>query len=428
MAVSTVPDRHLGTPGLPAILVLALLTAIAPLATDMYLPAFPTLAGELSASASSVQLTLTTFLVGLAVGQLVVGPLSDRWGRRRLLLGGAVVCALAGAACAVAPNVEVLTTLRFVQGFSGAAGIVLSRAVIADRSHGTTAARLFGIMMIIQGVAPVVAPLLGGGLVGAIGWRGVFWVLAALTTVMVVGVLLAVPESLPASARQSGGLAELGRNARSVLSNRRYLGYTLGFALSFTTMFAYISASPFVLQNVLGLTMLQYSVAFAINAGGLVAASSTSTALLGRFGPERLLRAGMTVMVVASGLLFLVVLAGVPMWPTLILLFVVVSSLGFIMGNATSLAAAEVPGAIGTGSAVLGALQFGLGAVASPLVGLAGENDAMPMAVTMLVVALGAALALLTMTRQRRVSEEHPGPSRRTESAAPAASATPPRQ
>jgi DHA1 family bicyclomycin/chloramphenicol resistance-like MFS transporter len=188
----------------PTIVVLALLTAIAPLATDMYLPALPTMVGDLGSSASGVQLTLTTFLVGLALGQLVIGPLSDQFGRRGLLIVGTVVCALAGVACAFAPSAGFLVAARFVQGFSGAAGIVLSRAVIADRASGERAARLFSLMMVISGVAPVVAPLLGGSLVGAVGWRGIFWILAGVAVVMVVGVLSAVPESLPVERRQRG--------------------------------------------------------------------------------------------------------------------------------------------------------------------------------------------------------------------------------
>lgn len=398
----------------PTIVVLALLTAIAPLATDMYLPAFPALATEFGASASAVQLTLTTFLVGLATGQLVIGPLSDQFGRRRLLVAGTVVCALAGVGAALTPGIGVLVVLRFVQGFAGAAGIVLSRAVIADRTRGDQAAKLFSLMMVISGAAPVVAPLLGGSLVGVVGWRGVFWILAGIGVVMVVGTLLAVPESLSADRRQPGGLAATGRAAREVLGNRRYLGYTLTFAFSFTAMFAYISASSFVLQNVLGLTTLQYSVAFAVNASGLVAVSAVSGALIGRVPALRLLTVGVGLLVASTLLLVVVVFAlDAPRWPTLVLLFVPVASLGLILGNATSLATSQVPAHAGTGSAVLGALQFGLGAVASPVVGFAGEADARPMAVTMAVVALLALGCLLTLARSgpRGLVPNQPGPA-----------------
>lgn len=384
-----------GRPLSPAVtVVLALLTAIAPLATDMYLPAFPQLARDLGTSASAVQLSLTTFMVGLALGQLVIGPLSDQRGRRGLLVAGSAVCAAAGLACALAPSIGFLVAARFVQGFSGAAGVVLSRAVVSDRARGNAAAKLFGVMMLIQGVAPVAAPLLGGTLVTAVRWRGVFAILAGVSALMLVGVLALVPETLPRERRTGGGLAATARDARTVLTNRRFLGWTGALVLGFAAMFAYISASPFVLQNVLGLSVGAYSVAFAANALGLGLVAGLGTALVDRFGARRLLAAGVTAVAVLSVLLLAdVVLLDLPRWPTLVLLFLTVSALGLVFGNATTLATEEAARAAGTGSAVMGALQFGLGALVSPLVGLRGEDDALPMAVTMVVLALGAAVA-----------------------------------
>jgi DHA1 family bicyclomycin/chloramphenicol resistance-like MFS transporter len=407
-AGSTAPRRALP---LATTTVLALLTAIAPLATDMYLPAFPQLAAELGTSASAVQLSLTTFMVGLALGQLVIGPLSDQRGRRNLLIAGTAVCAAAALACALAPSIGFLIAARFVQGFSGAAGMVLSRAVISDRARGTAAAQLFGLMMAIQGVAPVLAPLLGGTLVGAVGWRGVFGILAGMSALMLAGVLALVPETLPREHRTSGGLAATLRDARSVLSNRRYLGWTGALVLSFAAMFAYISASPFVLQNVLGLSVLGYSLAFAANALGLSVVAGLSARLAGQVAPRRMLVAGVTALAVLSVLLLLdVVLLDLPRWPTLALLFLAVSSLGLVLGNATTLATGEVPHAAGTGSAVMGALQFGLGAVVSPLVGLAGEHDALPMAIVMVVVSIGALLATRLALTARAGDADTPAP------------------
>lgn len=389
--VAAAPGRAL-TPAVTV--VLALLTAIAPLATDMYLPAFPQLARDLGTSASAVQLSLTTFMVGLALGQLVIGPLSDQRGRRGLLIAGSAVCAAAGLACALAPSIGFLIAARFVQGFSGAAGVVLSRAVVSDRARGNAAAKLFGIMMLIQGVAPVAAPLLGGTLVTAVGWRGVFGILAGVSALMLVGVLALVPETLPRERRTGGGLAATVRDARTVLTNRRFLGWTGSLVLGFAAMFAYISASPFVLQNVLGLSVGAYSLAFAANALGLGLVAGLGTTLVDRFGPRRLLAAGVSAVAVLSVLLLVdVVLLDLPRWPTLVLLFLTVSALGLVFGNATTLATEEAAQAAGTGSAVMGALQFGLGALVSPLVGLRGEHDAVPMAVTMVLLALGAAVA-----------------------------------
>ncbi|HEY0188287.1 MAG TPA: multidrug effflux MFS transporter [Cellulomonas sp.] len=397
-----------GTPaghslGLPIVttVVLAALTAITPLATDMYLPAFPQLAVDLGTSASAVQLTLTAFMVGLALGQLVIGPLSDQRGRRGLLLTGTAVCALAGVACALAPSIGVLIAARFVQGFAGAAGIVIARAVVADRASGAAAARLFGVMMSIQGIAPILAPLLGGVLVTAVGWRGVFGILAALTAVMLIGAVARVPETLPVE-RRTSGLAAFGRDARAVLTNRRYLGYTLTLVLAFAAMFAYISASPFVLQNVLGLSVGWYSVAFAANALGLGAVSALGVRLVTRFAPRRLLAVGLGALLVLTALLLLDVLVlDLPRWPTLVLMFATVSSLGLVFGNATTLATDEVARAAGTGSAIMGALQFGVAALVSPLVGLGGEQDAVPMVVTMFAAVVLACVTMTALTRRR---------------------------
>lgn len=404
MSVTTAPPRTTSTStGLPLAVttVLAFLTAVAPLATDMYLPAFPGMARDLGTSASAVQLTLTTFMIGLAVGQLVIGPLSDQRGRRGLLILGTTVFTLAGAACALAPAIGVLIAARFVHGFAGAAGIVLARAVVADRAHGAAAAKLFGLMMMIQGIAPVAAPLLGGALSESIGWRGIFWVLTAISAVMLVCVLTLVPETLPRERRTTGGLRTTAADARRVLSNRRYLGYTGAMVFGFAGMFAYIAASPFVLQNVLGLSVGWYSVVFAVNALGIAVASAVNAQLVGRFRPVALLRVGVIALFVVGVLLVVdATVLGLPLWPTLLLLFASTASLGLVAGNATGLATDEASGAAGTGSAVMGALQFALGAAVSPIVGLAGEFSAVPMTVTMMVVALLAAGSLgLARTR-----------------------------
>ncbi|HEY5855454.1 MAG TPA: multidrug effflux MFS transporter [Aldersonia sp.] len=383
------------------IAVLALVSAVAPLAIDMYLPAFPAVASEFSTTASAVQLTLTAFMFGLAVGQLVIGPLSDRVGRRPLMLVGTFVFVLASAACALAPSIELLTLSRLAQGVGGAAGIVLARAVIADRAHGAAAAKLFSFMMIVAGVAPVAAPLVGGTLIGIIGWRGVFWVLAGLGVAMFIGVFALVVESLPPERRRTGGLSALAHDARHVLGNRVFVGYVLTFVFGFGTLFAYISASPFVLQGMLGLSPLMFSVVFAANAVGLVGLSALNARLVDRFDPRALLRVGIGILVIGSALLVIDAIVGPHLWPTLILFWCTVSGLGLVMANATTLALAEARAAAGTGSAVLGASQFGLAALVAPLVGLGGEGTAVPMAVTMLASA-GVAAGALAISRRRQ--------------------------
>ena len=391
--------------------VLALLSAIAPFAIDMYLPAFPQMMTDLDTSATSVQLTLTTFMLGLAVGQLVIGPLSDQFGRRRPLLLGTVVCLAASALCALAPTIEWLIAMRFVQGFSGAAGVVLARAIITDIARGVRAAKMFSLMMTVGGIAPVLAPLVGSGVIHGFGWRGVFWVLAGLNLLMILGAILLVKESLPPERRSAGGLKALMSNAGQVLRNRHYLGFTLTFAFSMTAMFAYIAASPFVLQNIIGLGTTTYSLVFAAIALGLTITSVLSARLVSRVGPIRLTSIGVgTLLAGSAGLLLVITLGDTPAIPTLVLLFVTVSALGFILGNATALATAQVTRYAGTGSAILGALQFTLAAIASPLVGVAGEQSAVPMAVTMVVAAGIAALLLGAMTRGASMQPAEDGP------------------
>lgn len=384
-----------------AILTLALLAAIAPLAIDMYLAAFPTMADDLGTDPASIQLTLTTFMAGLAIGQLVIGPLSDRWGRRRPLLVGGLVCVLASALCAVAPNVGLLIVFRFVQGFAGAAGIVIGRAIVADTLKGAAAARIFSLLAIMSGLAPVTAPLLGGALLGPVGWRGVFGVLTGAAIVMLLGSSLVLRETLPPSRRHSGGVTATFQAARGVLSNRGYLGYLLAFVFSFGSMFSYISASPFVLQTAFGLSAGWYSVAFAANAFGLTSASLVSARLVGRVGPRRLLTIGVSTLFTADILLATLAATGsLAAWSVLTLLWLGVSSMGLIMGNAASLAVAQTPESAGTGAAVIGAGQFALAAVVSPLVGLGGEDTAVPMAVAMVVSATVAVLGLAMLTRR----------------------------
>jgi DHA1 family bicyclomycin/chloramphenicol resistance-like MFS transporter len=386
--------------------VLALLSAIAPLATDMYLPGLPLMTESLNTSAPSVQLTLTTFMAGLGIGQLVVGPLSDGLGRRRLLIGATVVTTLAAMACALSPTVEILIAARLFQGLSGGAAIVLARACIADRARGDNAARLFSIMMIIGGVAPVVAPLLGGALLGPVGWRGIFWVLTVAGVVMFAGVLILVPETLPVEHRHGGGLAALVHNLRYVVGNRVYLGYAFTFMFGFVALFSYISASPFVVQNVLGFSPGQFSVVFAANAAGMVSAAIVNTRLVGTFHARQLLGFGVTLLLAAGIVLLLAAtLVDSPQWWVILVpLFVSVSSIGFVMGNATALAQGEVTRASGTGSALLGAGQFGLAAVVSPLVGIAGPDTAVPMAVAIPAAGAVAMTSLLVLTRRTHTS------------------------
>ncbi|EOM75993.1 MFS transporter [Rhodococcus rhodnii] len=383
------------------LLVLALISAIAPLSMDMYLPGMPAMADGLGTSASTVQLTLTTFTAGLGLGQLLVGPLSDGLGRRRLMVGATTVTAVAAIACALAPTIEILVAVRAVHGFAGGAAIVLARAAVADRATGDEAARLFSLLMVITGIAPIVAPLLGGALVGPFGWRGIFWVLAGLAVVMAVGAITFVPETLPPEHRKTGGLRALASNVAAVSRNRRYLGYAIGFIASFGAMFAYISASPFVYQDVLGRSPGEFSIAFAVNATGIVLATTINARVVGRIHARTMLLVGVSMIVAGGfGVAILVLTSSSPAWwAVTAALFVSVSGMGFVLGNATALAQSEVRYAAGTGAALMGAGQFLLAAAVSPLVGLAGSESAVPMAIAIPSFGLLALAAVLVLTR-----------------------------
>ncbi|MGA5135204.1 Bcr/CflA family efflux MFS transporter [Streptomyces olivoreticuli] len=242
---------------------LVLLAFVMPLATDMYLPAFPQMTGDLHTDASGVQLTLTAFLVGMGLGQLVLGPLSDRFGRRTPILTGGIACVIATAFCALAPSLGWLVVLRFLQGFSGAAGVVIGRAVISDVATGNKAAKLLGVLMTLMGIAPVIAPVVGGAVIEASDWRGVFWVLSAASLLALVAAVFAIPESLPPERRHRGGIAATARAARDVLGNRVYLGHTLCFGMTLAVLFCYLGGASFLFQNLLGLSIGQTSAAFA---------------------------------------------------------------------------------------------------------------------------------------------------------------------
>ena len=368
-----------------------------PFGIDLYLPAFPAIAGELAASPTGVQLTLTGFLLGIMLGQLIFGPLSDRYGRRPPLLIGAAVLVASSVAAAVAPTLGVLVAARVLQGLAGAAGMVLGRAVIADLASGAAAARAMSLMMIVTGVAPVVAPIVGGALAAPLGWRGVLGILLAIAVVMLAAVIWGVPESLPASRRAELALSREAQGAPwRQLVTRAYLGHAVAFAAAFTVMMAYISASPFLYQSMIGVTAAQYGALFGANALALVAMSALSARLVTRVGPRRLAAIGLGGVAAGSAVMLAAALSAVSPWVFAGAVLLVVGSLGWVMGNLTALALAAVPRAAGTASAVLGALQFGFAAAVSPLVSIAGEHSALPLALIMVIASAVAGAAFLS--------------------------------
>jgi DHA1 family bicyclomycin/chloramphenicol resistance-like MFS transporter len=372
------------------VLLLGSLSAFAPLSIDMYLPALPSMARDLHATAAAAQLTLTACLIGLAVGQLLAGPLSDARGRRGPLLVGVAVYVVASALCIAAPSIWVLLALRFAQGFAGAAGIAIARAVVRDRYDGDDMARFFALLLVVNGAAPIIAPVLGAQLLYITAWRGVFVVLAAIGAVLLAATAAWLPETLPPDRRLTGGAKAMLRDGRKLLADREYCGYALANGLSFGAMFAYISGSPFVLQAKFGLSPQLFSLIFAINGFGIIAAGQLSRWLLGRVSARALCAAGLTGSTVGGVALLTAALtaAGLP----LILpgLFVVVASTGFVMPNATALALQSHARDAGSASGVLGLTQFAIGAAAAPLVGVAGPRNDLPMAIVICVLGVTA--------------------------------------
>lgn len=383
-------------------LILGALSGIGPLSIDMYLPALPGLTNDLSAGASLVQLTLTACLIGLAAGQMLAGPVSDMWGRRRPMFAGALVYTLASLACAVAPNVQLLIGLRLIQGVAGAACIVISRAVVRDLHDGPAAARFFSLLMLVNGVAPVAAPVIGGQVLRFTSWRGVFIVLAVLGVLMTVSVL-GLRETLPPENRHRGGLKAALRTYRELCADRVYMGYALAGGLAFAAMFAYISGSPFVLQDIYRLSPQDYSLVFAVNSLGIVALGQVSGMLAGRVRMTTLLGAGLAISLLGGVLLVIGVFAGFGLWGVLPALFLVVSAIGLTLPNSVALGLSGRPANIaGSASALFGLLQYVVGAAVAPLVGVAGSHSAVPMALVIAASAGAALLVLAVMTRGHR--------------------------
>jgi DHA1 family bicyclomycin/chloramphenicol resistance-like MFS transporter len=373
------------------ILLLGGLSAFGPLSMDMYLPGLPALARDFGTRESVIQLTLTSCLVGLAVGQLLAGPLSDALGRRRPLLAGLAGYVLVSAGCALAPTAGVLIGLRLLQGLGGGASIVIARAVVRDLYAGAAAARFFALLILVTGAAPMIAPLLGGQVLRFTSWRGIFVILAAIVAALAAGTFLKLRETLPAERRRAGGLKATLRSFRALLEDRPFIGHAFALSLAFAAMFTYVASSPFVLQGRYGLSAQAFSLVFAVNALGLMAAGQLSARVVGRVGPRRLLKAGLAANA-AGGLALLaaVTVLDLGLAGVLPALFVVVASIGLVMPNATALALADQGEIAGAASAVVGLLQFAVAGVVAPLVGLGGASSAVPMAATMAALGLAA--------------------------------------
>jgi len=379
----------------PLLITLAMLASISPLAADFCLPAFPRIAAEFGVGATGVQLCLTAVLLGGALGQLVFGPISDRFGRMKPLIIGILLCVVASAVAAMAPTLKFLAAAQFVQGFGGAAGWVLAWAIIADlakdRNH---AAWANNIVNAVFGIAPVVGPLLGSFLAGPIGWRGILWVLLGFVLLTFAAVLLFVRESNPPSRRAENLAAshQAGESPLKALRSRGYIGNTIIFCSTFAVLMSLLAASPFIFQTIMGFSVLQYGCVFAIFALTQTLASAVAAHMVYKVSPGRQMLISTSLILLFSVALLVLFLSVGPILWILAPMILVEACIGFICGNAVAAALTSVPRAVGVGSALLGALQYTSGAVVSPIVGLRGASSTMPLAVTMLVCSAIAAV------------------------------------
>jgi DHA1 family bicyclomycin/chloramphenicol resistance-like MFS transporter len=378
-------------------------TAIAPLATDLYVPAFPRVAGDLGATATQVQLTLTTFFVGMALGQLIGGPVSDRRGRRGPLLTGLVVMSAASVVCALSPGVAVMLVARLVQGSAGGWAMVVARAIVVDLAAGDRLVRVLNVIAGVGGVAPVVGPLIGGTLLQLSGWRVSFWLVAALGAAMLLAAVRTVPAGLPA-AREEARAAARGRTERGgsvgqMLRCREYMGYLLVAASSMGVLFAYIATSAFVLQTMNGVSPMAYSIDFAVNAAGMTLAALAAARLAGRVPTRTVVLAGLVAALAAGTVMLTGALwFDTPLPVALGCFFVLMCAVGLVVPNAGAMANAAVPEHPGTGSAVLGFTMWAAAGTIAPLAGLGGQHTAVPMAMLMTLGAAAALTAALTLT------------------------------
>ncbi len=396
--------RYVGRRYLQLVLVLGLLSAIGPLTIDAYLPALPALSAEMGATDSQAQLTITGLLLGLGLGQLLVGPLSDSVGRRKPLLIGLAAHGLTSVLCALAPSITMLAVTRTLQGLAGAAVAVVSMAVVRDLFSGIRAAQLLSRLMLVVGVAPILAPSIGSALLSFTSWRGIFVVLAAVAVGLFVLALFALPETLPVVRRQPANVRGSLRAYRVLFTDRLFVAMVLVSGLMFATLFAYISGAPFILQELYGLSPAEFGIAFSVNAVGLVVLTQVNPLLVKRYSPVRVLLASVTISTAGAAALVLTTATGFGGFiGFMVPLFFVVSAAGLAFPNAPAIALNRHGDSAGSAAALLGSSQFLIGGAIAPLVGALANGTPVPMAG---VILGAAALALVLFLSARRRLDE----------------------
>ncbi|WP_090765831.1 multidrug effflux MFS transporter [Bacillus sp. OK048] len=372
--------------------VLGSLGAFAPLSIDMYLPALPILADYFQTSASFIQLSLTFFLLGISLGQLFAGPISDIRGRRKPLLIGLIIYFIVSILCVFSPSIWTFILLRFIQGLAGSFGMVISRAIVRDLYSGIELTKFFALLSLVNGAAPILAPVAGALLLRFIPWQGIFVVLGLIGFIMFFVVLFGLQETLPAEKRVNAGIKNTLRTFQKLIGDRGFIGYALSQGLVSATMFAYISGSPFVVQSIYGASPETFSLIFALNGIGIMIASQLTGRLSVRFRESKLMTFGLAMSVFGSLVLLILLLLEAKLWLIMIPLFFVVSSVGVVNTASFSLAMQEQGKNAGSAAALLGVLSLSIGGITSPLVGLGGEQSALPMGLVIAFASIGAVL------------------------------------
>jgi DHA1 family bicyclomycin/chloramphenicol resistance-like MFS transporter len=397
----TPPATRQPAAGGPLAVVLSLLTVFGPISMDLYLPVLPALTTDLGTSTSTAQLTVTACLFGLALGQLVAGPLSDRFGRRSPLLIGVAAYVVTSVLCAVSPTVEALVAARFVQGLAGGVGVVIAQAAGRDLYSGSRLLRYYGRLTVLAGLAAVLGPVLGGQLAAVTDWRGLFLVLAAIGVLVLVACLAVFRETLPARLRVTGGLDRTGRDMRRLLSDRRFVGTVLATGFVNAALFAYLSGATFLLQGVYGLSPQGYSYAFGLNSLGFMVFGFAAGRASGRWSEHATLVVGLFMVAAGAGGLLATAVLHLPLVCVVLSLLTMVSGVAVTTPPTTSLALAGYPDVAGTASSFLGVARFAFGGLAAPLVGLGGTS-AVPLGLVTVGCAVLAALSCALITRPDR--------------------------
>ncbi|ARF14071.1 multidrug effflux MFS transporter [Sporosarcina ureae] len=398
--MNTSLQKKIPMPTVWLVVLLGSLSAFGPLSMDMYLPGLPIVADDLNASTSLVQLSLTACLIGLGAGQLIFGPLSDIYGRRKPLVITLSVYAIASVLCAFSPNIWIFVALRFVQGMTGAAGIVIARACARDLYVGNELTKFMAMLSIVSGAAPILSPIVGGVVLNFASWPAVFLLLGIIGLLMFLSTAFFLPDTLPVEERAESGMLAVVKTFSGLLKDKWFIGIALTQGLIMSSMFAYIAGSPFVLQNIYGVTAQQFSLFFALNGVGIITAAQLTGRLSGRIHEVKFLRAGVLLSFAASILLLLTVWNEWPLAVIATALFFMVSSVGLVSPASFSLAMQSQGKSAGSAAAFLGLMPFIGGATVSPLVGLAGDSSAWPLSMVVLTCSTGALVIFFTVVRK----------------------------